>query len=284
MYVLNDVERCILIESFIGGFDTVHSEGFVFNGEMHDFWEAVFVSDGTAIATADERVYTLSRGKLLFHKPMEFHRIRSAEGSAPHVHIISFVAKGDIMHNFENRCFDLDENQSEAFIKLCKMIGIAIKSRRNNEKFNVQSVKMNTAAVMLEIFLLELTEKKALIYEEYSQNEIMFKRIIDVMQEHLNENLSVPEIAELSRMSVSNMKRIFSMYSDKGIAKHYLKLKLRKAAELLADGRSSVYISDELCFSSPSYFNTVFKREFGTTPAKYRKTKERITEKYTAPY
>lgn len=284
MFILSDVQRCILIEAFISGFDTVHPHGFVFNGEMHDFWEVVFVSDGAAVATADERVYNLTKGKLLFHKPMEFHRIRSADGSAPHVHIISFVAKGDIMKQFENRCFDLDKTQSEDFVTLCKKIGLAVKSRQDGEKQSVQTLKLNTAAVFLEKFLLELTENKTLIYEELSENEIIFKRIIDIMQKHSSENLSVPEIARLSRMSVSNMKRIFSMYSDKGIAKHFLILKLRRASELLNDGYSAAYIAEALNFSSTNYFHTAFKREFGTTPAKYRKTKERTTEMYTAPH
>ena len=284
MYTIHDVERCVSIEAIVGGFDTIHPNGFVFNDEMHDFWEVVFVSDGAAVATADERVYNLTTGKLLFHKPMEFHRIRSAENSSPHVHIISFVAKGDVMQKFEGQCFDLDNFESEEFIKLCNAMSEVSKIKSRDNLKSKDLITINTAAVLLESFLLELTEKKSLNIEDHTDSEIMFKRIINIMQENLDKNLSVSDIAELSHMSISNMKRIFSMYSDKGVAKHYLKLKLRKAAELLSEGKSSVAVSDELMFSSPNYFHTVFKREFGTTPANYRKTKQRITENYTEPY
>ena len=46
--------------------------------------------------TEDERVYTLKEDSIIFHAPMEFHRIKSAGGSSPSVRVMSFTASGEL--------------------------------------------------------------------------------------------------------------------------------------------------------------------------------------------
>lgn len=83
--------------------------------------------------------------------------------------------------------------------------------------------------------------------------------------------LSVEELARLCEMSVSNMKRIFACFSDVGVAKFFMSLKMRRAMELLDAGVTAKEVADMLDFEETSYFYTVFKRETGMTPTQYRR-------------
>ena len=67
------------------------------------------------------------------------------------------------------------------------------------------------------------------------------------------------------------MKRIFRCFSDVGVAKFFMSLRMRRAMELLDKGLSASETAEQLDFSEISYFYTVFKRETGMTPTEYRK-------------
>ena len=86
----------------------------------------------------------------------------------------------------------------------------------------------------------------------------------------MSKNLSLAEIASLSHLSVSNLKKIFRRYSDKGVMKYYTHVKIRRAIQLLDEGHPIAQVSEHLGFSSVNYFSVVFKRETGYTPGTYR--------------
>lgn len=274
MYTMHPINKPIEIESFVAAYDFIHPENFYFAGEMHNFWEVVFVKSGKAIATGDERIYNLSEGQLLFHKPMEFHRIWSAEGSSPHLNILSFSAAGKGMNSLKERCFSLTEGERTAFCTLFNSFDLAQKMfeqcGKESGEYRVVSAK---AAARLEIFLLGFIGKQALSNEPVSADEQSFRRIVEVMNEHCGENLSVEQLAEYCLMSRSNMKRIFAKYSDIGLAKYFLGLKMRRAMKLLDGGFSASDTAALLGFNEVSYFHTVFKRETGLTPMQYKKSR-----------
>ena len=93
------------------------------------------------------------------------------------------------------------------------------------------------------------------------------------MKDHCHENLTLAQLAEHCQMSVSNMKRIFHLYSDVGLSKYYTTLKMRYAMELLDNGMPINQVAETLHFSDTAYFYTVFKRETRKTPSQYRNRK-----------
>ena len=274
MYTFKPIKRDIEICSFVAAMDETRPKGFDFEGEMHDFWELVYIKSGCVIATADDRVYEVTTGQLLFHKPLEFHRIKSAYDSTPRLFNISFTAKGERMKNFENKFFELTDNQQARYEEINKLVREIVRlynhSLTKTEQYTALSSK---AAIMLESLLLEIDENSQEISKKSTEHEKQFADIISVLNQNCEKDLSVDEIASLCNMSTSNLKKIFNMYSDIGVGKYYLKLKLRRACEMISNGVSTAEIAFNLSFSSVAYFNTVFKREMGITPAQYRKVR-----------
>lgn len=257
MYELKPFETVLSVDAAITAFDAVHPAGFYFTGEMHDFWEAVCVVEGQANAAADGRIYALSSGDILFHKPMEFHRIWADEGEH-RVVIISFAAHGEAMQAFENRQFKLTQKQINEFIETERKVSEVISG--------TDGIKSNVAKNALENFLLSLCVRDA---AEALVPDGEFGRIVKVMRDNVAYNITLSELAKKLNMSESTLKKKFARYCDIGIMKYFNKLKIRRAIELLQDGESIKEVAFALGFSSINYFHTVFKRETGVTPISY---------------
>ncbi|MEE1238592.1 MAG: AraC family transcriptional regulator [Acutalibacteraceae bacterium] len=266
IYKCKTVKRCIQVNSIVQGIDEERDKDFFFPGESHDFWEIVFVSEGEISATADERIYNLKQGMLLFHKPMEFHRLL-ADGKTPsHLKIISFTAKGELIKQFEKRCFNLSISEQDAFSEITDFFIKAYTSYSESpEEFYYLS---NTAASLLENFLLKLRDKNEYTPKHITHSENIYYQIVKTMKNNIDKSLSVNDIAKLLSMSPSNIKRVFSIYSDIGIAKYFLNMRIRRAKELLNNGFSPCQVAKMLGFTQ-NYFYTVFKREVGISPKKY---------------
>ena len=234
-HVMNELPRLFSIRSIVSAINAIRPKGFYFDGEMHNFWEAVYVMDGKAAASADEHVYLLAKGQLIFHKPMEFHRIWSADGTAPHILIISFEADGGKMKAFENKVFSLDMQKEQLLVDIVSEAAAFIKMGTDEQKSSEQySYLAHTIAIHIESFLLELlrndTSGKALQVPEKSE---IYRQIVDILNKHCCEELSVGQIASLCNMSVSSLKKIFQKFSDKGVMKYFNCIKIRKAIPYL---------------------------------------------------
>lgn len=273
MYDVQSVERLIQIDGLIAVYDYVRPKGFYFPGESHDFWECVYIHEGEVTATADERVYQLGAGKLLLHKPMEFHRIWASDDCAPWVVNISFKAHGVLSEKLAGRCFDLHPKQKERFLEIVKVF-TQLESRKDTPDTCQYRSYANLTAVLLEAFLLDLAKNETDSAPSQDPNDERYSKIVQVMKSNCRQNLSLAELAQLCQMSVSNMKRIFHMYSDVGVAKYYLTLRIRYAMELLEKGTPANQVAELLNFPDNAYFYTVFKRETGMTPVQYRRQKQ----------
>ena len=273
MYSLQTVERVVQVTALVELFNFSRPKGFYFPGESHDFWEGVYVHEGKVTATADEQVYVLRPGQFLLHKPMEFHRIWSDPDCAPRIVNISFQADGELLQNMHHRCFDLNPPQQELFWKVVNAFSQAKRQKKESSMTQQHRLASNQVASLLEVFLISLTENHKYTAPSQSPNDERYRKIVQVMKANRNQNLSLAELADLCQMSVSNMKRIFRLYSDVGIAKYFLTLKIRYAMELLEIGTPASQVAEALNFSDIAYFYTVFKRETGMTPAQYTNQK-----------
>lgn len=276
-------KRIVQVDSLVWIYDAIRPKGFYFSGESHDFWEGVFVYKGKVTATADERVYQLEKGKFLLHKPMEFHRIWDMEESAARFVNVSFKISGEAAKLLENTCFDLNAEQIEQIWKVVNAFkevaefGLLDRQQEESTASGMEQTAwkarfaVTKAEVLLEAFLVELLELGEKSEHSGSEDEIKYARIVNVMKENCDRMLSVAEIAQLCALSASNMKRIFARFSDVGVAKYFMSLKMRRAKELLDAGMTVKEVAAFLHFEEINYFYTVFKRENGMTPTQYRR-------------
>ncbi len=261
------IPQLLNIKSIYTAFDASREKDYSFSGEMHDFWEMVYIKNGNALVAKDRDIYRLERGDIVFHKPMEFHRIMS-DGEKFEFIVISFISDSEILYNLSENVIKINKDNENRLQLILKEIytsftieGVAVKDCKKNE------ISAQLTLLKFEAFLLELLGNES-NFAKYvkTRGSKTFSKIIDVMQNNLRTDLSVTEIAEKCSMSESNLKKIIRKYTGTGVIKHFTRLRIAYATSLLESGMNVSEVSNVMGFSSPSYFSYVFKRETGVTP------------------
>ncbi len=273
----------LAVECFMSAFEARYAPDFNFIGEYHDFWEAVFIISGKAGVSADDKIYSLSQNEIIFHKPMEFHRIWAVEGLPVHAFIFSFKLSGELSERLKNKVLRLGKSQSDGMLELmnafrenaAKSVGNSAKLHeqflsgwRDDDPMNI-SLKLRTELLLLDIIRTEISPKEQYI----SRSADIYRQIINIMKENIYKGLSVADIARLCNFSEAYIKKVFSEFSDSGIHTYFLKLKMKEAISLLESGLSVGEVSERLSFSNANYFASCFKREMGCSPTKYIKSR-----------
>lgn len=114
---------------------------------------------------------------------------------------------------------------------------------------------------------LSSIQRRADIYSKEYQNII--KGII-YLEEDLNQDLSIEEIAKMCNVSSNCFRRLFKAYSGMSPSDYRLGVKISKAKKFLESNTVSVSeISDALGFTDPAYFSRLFKQKTGISPKEY---------------
>lgn len=95
---------------------------------------------------------------------------------------------------------------------------------------------------------------------------------ITYIRDHTNEPIRIADVARQIDKSESYVVKKFKEELGINVGAFIMRCKLEEARSLLTySGKSLSEISSYLCFSSQSYFQNVFKKHYGVTPAAYRK-------------
>ena len=257
---------------------------FYFQGEFHPFWEMVYAVDGPFRVAGNDRVYTMQKGDVIFHKPMEFHRLWSVEGKDVRAYIIGFCGSGTLLDQLEGGAFELNEEQQCQLEEVMRYAGEQFSLRYNYgenylavmERHPEKAVQIQCYVERLKLFLLSLGQEDVhLKVKEHSDSEdsCIFRSTVQMLTEHINDWIDAEEIARELCCSSTRVKRVFAKYSDIGVHKYLLKIKMAEAINLLRSGLTCIEVSRRMGFSSQNYFSTVFKRETGYPPSYYTRQK-----------
>lgn len=249
-----------------------------FHREFHPFWEMVYVTAGSLRIACQERVYTLKQGDLMLHRPMELHRLWSVEGCPFQILVVGFCASGSLFSQLESTAFELDRQQQSHMNALIQKLQQRFPDTQPQflrfaaEDPQAYAPQLQIFANDLEVFLISLLHQPGLPQakpQSHSQSAQLYSRIVEALNGSPDGWITARQIAQRLHCSESQIKQTFARYSDMGIHKYLLKLKIAAAMQLLRQGCSVNEVSRRLGFSNQNYFSTVFKRETGISPSRY---------------
>ena len=95
-------------------------------------------------------------------------------------------------------------------------------------------------------------------------------RLIQFINEHLDEDVSHNMIAAKFRVHPGYMSRLFKQEMGETLSEYLLRIRIQRAAALLKDGQHKVGdIAGLVGYSSSSYFSIMFKKYTGFSPREY---------------
>jgi len=263
---LYSIHRPFQIQAFHSARDSHWDPDFVFSGEVHDFWELMYVAEGTVEVTQDARIYRLTAGELVLHAPMKFHSIRSADGSYPHVLITTFSVQGYLPVKLGEGVFALSDGEQASYLQLFHQILTFVQGISETHYAGQE------CGDTLSAFLISLINNHAVREDLFETSETqVYRELAAIMQKELYTNITMEEIAARLPVSISYMKVLFHRYAGMAPKHYYSRLRLTEAIQLMQGGLSPSETADRMNFSSPNYFSYFFKKMTGQPPSTYMK-------------
>jgi len=274
------VENQIEITAFHSLFEEHFPCNWNFEGESHDFWECVYVIDGNIFASGDGRVYNLAQGEMIFHEPMEFHRLWLDGKNGADVFIFTFSAKGNLLDFFRDKVLRLSKNERDILSGMLEFLTNAnMEKRLNNTPMELRYLSppskkagyLQSVAAYVILLLLSLCGSTNTAKTENTEDAKIFYDTVQFMKSNLSGKVSVDQLAKRSKTSISTLKRIFAKYTGISIHRYFLNLKITAVTELLHSGKSVTEVAEMLGFSSQSHLSKVYKNMTGKNPSSIRR-------------
>ena len=266
--MLHKIDALFTIETLGNVFDRCFAPDFDYKGERHDYMEFVYIVSGNVQVTENDKVYNMGAQDLVLHGPMEFHRIKSGNGTAPHVINLSMCIRGQLPPALLDGVFHLTESQQERFLQCIEQI-------KDFQLGDTDIGNRQQAGCLLSALLLELGKERpvsGVLAQESSA--LVYKRLVRNMQDGVYDNLSIEELAAQNFISISYLKKLFHKYANESPKHFYDGLRAREAALLLQEGMGISLVAEKMHFSSPNYFTLFFRKHFGINPSEYRRRNE----------
>ena len=273
MYLSVNIPRPIHIKNLYTAFKAQFAKDYYFDGEAHDFWEMIFILDGNVGATANEKVYLLNKGQVIFHSPMEFHKIWAEKGTKPTVLIISFGT--ETMPDMASQVFHLIQENIDEAEEILKLIqeNFEIDDYKVISLKENKEIEANMIVNRLENLILSILKNDIASNIKYTSTSAKnYYNIVKVLEKNIDKNLTINEIAQLCHMSSHNLRKTFYKFTGIGVVSYFNQLKVKKAIHMLQNDFNVKEVSYALGFENQNYFSTFFKRITGKSPSDYKKS------------
>ena len=264
------LEPRVRLSALCSAYTGIHPVGYSYDGESHDFWEAVFVLKGKAGVTAGETVYWLNEGQMIFHPPGEFHRLWNEGEEYLRIAIISFATDKFPIEKHTVCSFPSKERVFfgvREIRKHFKSNGIfVVEPISDSHASAAQKAVSNIESLFLDLLDSCSTEDHENINTDKFSD--LYSSAVAVMKNNLGVRLSASDIAYACGMSISTMQKMFYRYTGIGMMKYYEGVRMQHARLLLNDGHSVKETAFSLGYHDQNYFSTAYKRYFGISPQK----------------
>lgn len=281
----------------IDGLVTVHyfeySSHYAFGGESHDFWEFLYVDKGEVIVGAHNTSHNLKKGQIIFHKPGEFHTVKSNGVVAPNLVVASFVCKSDAMSFFENKIFTISDMQRGYLAHIIAEAEGAFATSLSDPENNILARKEEQPfgaeqliVLALEHLLIDFVRtaevapvRTTSVIREKVQNDFV-SRVSRYLEENIATRLNLQDICRDNLVGRSYLQKVFREKTGGGAMEYFGLLKIDAAKRMIREGTHNfTEISVLLGYNSIHYFSRHFKKATGMTPSEYAQSVKAIDNK-----
>ena len=295
-YVTTHLKREFTIDSIVTIHYFEYSADVDFRGESHNFWELLYVDRGKLFVPAGNADCILSAGEVIFHEPMEFHAFHSISDRPPNLVVMSFLCDSPFLDFFRHGVFRLTVGEQMTISQIIEAANLCFSTPLNVPTIERVAFRSNQVrgyshliALYLEQLLLTIYQhRQALSFPEQSAftvnvdertpRENFIAKIIQYMEAHLTEKVTLQELCAVFALSSSTLEAAFKKEKKYSPITYFSRMKIDKAKELLREGNMNITeIAYYLSFSSLQHFSREFKKSTGFTPKEYQSSVKEIS-------
>ena len=250
---------------------------------IHDEIEIIYIKKGSAYAEIDTESIYLAEGNILFINRLLAHNYSNISKDFECIimqfrpqtvfdnkmveikHLIPFYHTSTF-HYYINTYNDTIAH--EIHTCLSDILEVC------NEKFDLaQDLILNSLLIKL-LYITHKYDIYNLGERNLTEREKSIKRIINLQKyinAHYAEALTVSFACEYVKLDYHYFSRLFKQETGKNFIDYLNSVRIINAQQLLTSTNQSIaFISQNVGFQNPSYFNRVFKSLCGITPKEYR--------------
>lgn len=243
-------------------------------GHMHTHHELYYLIEGERRYFIDGQIYTVHEGDVVLIPKSTLHHTTSIS-SRQHVRYLVEFGDGFIHESIEpqvSNCFNvrhftLSTEQRQEFEHILDKL-----DAEQSTKSPFSDAMFHAYTTELLVMLIRCLQAGAQEHEKpKTQTEQLIEAATDYITENLQTTLTLTHVADKFHLSHSYFSRIFKAYTGFGFNEYLTHLRVQKATQLLLNSPSPISEIAYLCgYSDSNYFSSVFKKDTGLSPIKYR--------------
>ena len=283
-------ERLITIRELYSVHYFEYTSSYRFAGESHDFWELVYVDNGSLQVTAADAVHTLTRGQLIFHAPDEFHALSANGQVAPNLVVVSFRCDSPAMEFFRSRITFAGSAERTLLARVVEESG-GLFSTPLNDPSTQALVRRSDAPLGGEQLLVMALEELLVRLLRQGENLPDYRRsrlreveglaadIAEYLEQRLDQPLTVDQVCRDNMIGRSQLQKLFHQQTGGGVMEYFGRMKIRAARQMIREGHLNFTQSAEkLGFQSVHYFSRRFRSITGMSPSEYADSVKMLAE------
>ena len=253
-----------------------------FEYHYHDFNKIIIFIKGNVTYMIEGKAYKLKPWDLLIIGHGQIHKPIIDPSEEYERFIIWFdpamVSKYNKDYTNLLTCFDLAARREISLMRIMDASLVKVKNivhelieAEEEPAFGHDILKSALLFQLLIILNRLFIREDAISYAQDVQFDKNITEVLTYINQHLNEDLSIPVLASKCFLSKYHLMRKFKSYTGYTLHQYILQKRLYMAKSMLTKGETLTNISQKAGFNDYSTFVRAFKKEFGLSPREYTK-------------
>lgn len=247
----------------------------------HDFYEIYFFLSGDVDYSIENRIYHLLPGDVLLINPLELHQPMLPQGTdVIYERIVLWINKA-MLYSLSSpqtsltACLDINNPHHTNLLRLNPsqqdFIRYLMFSLINETESKDYGKDLLCVSILLSLLvgINRIAQSKLPRQEEGGKSAALVQNVLEYINEHYGENLSVDSIASRFFVSKYHLSHEFKRLIGTSVYHYIHQRRLVVAKQLMSDGIPPTVVSRHSGFKDYANFYRAFKNVYQMSPKKY---------------
>ncbi|MCQ2536781.1 MAG: AraC family transcriptional regulator [Lachnospiraceae bacterium] len=246
----------------------------------HDFYEIYFLVSGDVTYSIEGRIYHVHPGDVLFINPKELHQVFIRKDADPYERYVLWVDT-EMVDRMSTATTNLAKCLDQTNPNYTNQLRVPIEYKNeirklmddiyresDNEGYGGDIMQSSLIAQLM-VMLNRLTEQEPEGEEQGTYTSTLVARVIEYINIHYGEQLSLEELAEKMYVSKYHLSHEFRKKMGTGVYHYVQKKRVQIARRMLAAGDKPHDVFKQCGFSDYAGFYRAFTAEYGVGPREF---------------